>query len=81
MLGRDKTYFNSLKDHIALIPQKPIYHKDRVVQSNRFGLTSPQTVSSTNKNNLCATPHNERMSSYHVNNTETHHFLKKSRNP
>jgi hypothetical protein len=41
MLGRDKTYFNSLKDHIALLPQKPIYHKDRVVQSNRFGLTSP----------------------------------------
>ena len=38
-----KTYFTSLKDHIALIPRVPIYSKDRVITSpsDRLGLMSP----------------------------------------
>lgn len=34
-----KTYFNSLKDHIAMIPKNPVFNKDRV--SNARSICSP----------------------------------------
>lgn len=39
-----KTYFNSLKDHIAMIPKVPVFNKDRVTSNDPSrNICSPQT--------------------------------------
>lgn len=59
----NKTFFVSLKDHIAMIQQNPVYNKERVTstKSNRLSILPPSTTAESAKNFNFNTPTNKSL--------------------
>jgi|LauGreDrversion4_2_1035121.scaffolds.fasta_scaffold41756_2 hypothetical protein len=84
-----KTYFTSLKEHIARVPLNPVYYKDKIPQTpstNFERLTSPATQTSGNKRSYITTiengqpsPSGFQMSFYHKDSDKKYTYLKRQR--
>ncbi len=54
----NKSFFVTLKEHIAMIPQNPVYNKERVTstKSNGLSILPPSTTADSAKNFDLITP-------------------------